>query len=244
MSKKNPFAPLPSFKEVDLQKSKGILDDYAVRKDVQSRSGKFTTLNVTQTFSINGTDIFARDNSWTGDNTFEVSAGQFTISNQQDADAFFYFNSSAGGTAWYGVNSEGFVEMGGLDVHILNDLEVTGYSYQNKSISTPSRALNTTYQNTTGHTIRVQGSISCLWSDNNSADVASFVCLTDSASTPTTEVDSGGVPTSQFIITANAAFIGYFHFDFEVANNHYYRITTTTAGAGTTTLRTWRESNA
>lgn len=248
---KNPLIPKgqqnkPNF--VDLPKSRGILDDYK-----EGKVGQFKELYSEDleciTLTINGVNIFERDNTWSGTNTFqedvtiEVSQSQFTISNQQDADTFFYFDSSAGGIAWYGVAASGFVEMGGLDVHINENLEVKGYSYQNATFSTPVRALNTIYQNTTGHTIKVTGSCTCLFSDNNSTDLAYFNCQTGSASPPTTLEKTGGCTVSAFAVITNSAYVLNFPFDFEVPNNHYYRILSTVTGAGAVALTQWREVN-
>lgn len=109
--------------------------------------------------------------------------------------------------------------------------------------SQPARALGTIYQNTTGHPIIVYGSASCLWTDNNAADLAYFTCYSDSASTPVTVRMKAGTTNNVFLVVANLVAVQSFPFYFVVANGDYYRIVKTISGAGTVTLDIWNEVN-
>lgn len=124
-----------------------------------------------------------------------------------------------------------------------NTLNISGKSTQAHTASTPARALNTTYQNTTGHPIIVYGSATCVFSDNLSADIAYFQCLTNAANPPTTIVCEGGCNLNAFVVVTNSVFSEKFGFFFVVQPNHYYRINSTATGIGSVTLNYWNEVN-
>lgn len=224
-----------------------------------------TNLAVSSPITLTGDTIGlnqAANYSWSGthnfgdDVTIEVSTSTFRISNANDGDAYFYFFSSAVGDDFrLGVNGSGVWDILDGNVHIERSLTVdedinavsgtyTGTVTRQAAVTSPSRALSTIYQNTTGHAVRVRGSVALLYTDNNSTDTAYVDCRTGSSSPPTTEEDRVGVTTSAFAVLTNSAYISVYHFDFEVPNNHYYRVLPTTTGAGTATLVRWRESPA
>lgn len=106
----------------------------------------------------------------------------------------------------------------------------------------PSRALNTTYQNSTGKNLIVYGDIRCLFSDQNGAvDVASFECKSDASNPPTTVRHQGGTPVATSIVVNNSFFDQAFPFFFVVKAGHYYRIDSTVGGIGSATLNHWNE---
>ena len=298
------------------------------------------TFNVTTSFTISGVDIFARNNTWTGNNTFNVDANRdvyftikdydsntpalifddgltpdnlgiirygqgggfstdkiFTITNFDAnpttvvviGDIISTNNSSANSMT---INTSGKLTLRDSAIHISSandgdmDLEadvsldfiingteqitltdgslkpttnndvdlgtsslgyknlyIAGESFQPHTQTQPTRALDTVYQNTTGHPIIVYGSCSCTYFDSNGADIGDFTCYTDSSNPPTTARHRGGVSNSKNIITTNSGFVQHCFFYLVVANNHYYKITTTTAGAGAVTLDYWNEVN-
>lgn len=108
----------------------------------------------------------------------------------------------------------------------------------------PARALNTTYQNTSGRNMFVSGSIRCLWSDDHvtTPDIAWFACKTDSSSPPTTVMHEGGTKQGAYVVTANTIADQAFYFGFFVKVNHYYRIDSTVSNSGTATLNYWNET--
>ena len=105
----------------------------------------------------------------------------------------------------------------------------------------PARALNTTYQNTTGHPIIVSGTCLCKWDDLES--IGYFEAKTDSATPPTTIRQRGGTVTINSLTgMASHEVEQYFAWSMTVANNHYYRVdSTTNGGVGAVTLMDWNE---
>lgn len=122
-------------------------------------------------------------------------------------------------------------------------LDDAGISYQNHAESRPSRALETIYQNTTGHPILVYGSVKVAYDDLGD-NVCYVSILTGSSSPPGTLVQRLGA-------VANINFVGvlvdYWEishpFSFVVQPNHYYKLTATVTGSAFATLDVWNEVN-
>lgn len=112
-------------------------------------------------------------------------------------------------------------------------------SYQNHAASQPTRALDTVYQNTTGHPIIVYGSLFIGTDDMDSW--AYGILYTDSSNPPTTKVQQVGeyFPPFGFGLTKDA----YYPFYMVVQKSHYYKITTSVQNGGVVTLDKWNEVN-
>lgn len=232
-------------------------DNGFVKKSGDTMTGTLNapTVNVTTSFTINGVNLFVRDNTWSGDqiwtgrrNTIYANKDDYIFSffDRANNDVRVLFDADDGtpGEISYAHSQFGFstnVSINGqLDVSVVNAGSVV---YQSATITTPTRALNTVYKNTTGHSIVVMGSCNCLITDNASADLSYFDCQTGASNPPTTLNMRGGYIASINLVVANSGYIVNFPFNFEVPAGHYYRILPTVTGAGAVVLDTWRETN-
>lgn len=125
-----------------------------------------------------------------------------------------------------------------------NDIDIGSADKKFKEIyvyhaqTQPSRALDTIYQNTTGHPIIVYGSCEFVSAQDTSNCYAD--CKTDSSNPPTTirqRIGHDSIAAEQLEIIDNTK-IGFF---MVVADDDYYTITTTTGGTNTITLLYWNE---
>lgn len=249
---KNPFKPIKDFDAMELSKSKGILEDFDVKKNIATREGTVEKVPVNANDMVNKfyvdnaiSDLLNGENEWFGTNSFpadSVSNFNFYSPNLEDTLTINFLAEAASGRILYAGATNTF-STSNSNFTVNGDFTVTGESYQNHAASQPSRALSTIYQNTTGHPIIVYGSISITYNDNSAADIGWFEIRTDSASTPTTVVERGGVYNSFNAVLPNSAYQQYIPFFFVVQNNHYYRIVPTVAGAGACTIDKWNEVN-
>ena len=112
--------------------------------------------------------------------------------------------------------------------------------YFNHAHSRPTRALNTTYQNTTGHPIIVYGSVKCIAFDStvNGTDDKAYVDIkTDSATPPTTTVLRTGIFNMDPLAGIASTYVELnFAFNFVVQDTHYYLLDDIVGGAATCAL--------
>lgn len=238
---KNPFIPAkptnkPNF--VDVKHSAGILDDHKTAKVMHTKE-----LYIQGEELLRGDHIWLGDNTWNGESTWD---GRINTIYADNSNKFLYLTEVSGsgnaGITFVVGSTPGRMDYDGHFFSLSHPLDVTGPVYQDGDFSTPTRALDTIYQNTTGHTIVVIGSANCLYLDDN-MNLAYFDCQTGSSSPPTTLNQRGGCTASAFVVTANSAFLVSYPFNFEVPAGHYYRIKTTITGIGAVVLDKWREVN-
>lgn len=188
-----------------------------------------------QTTPVNSKDIVNKDYVDTGDTAAKVMTNH-TAGNHK----IFYSNGSgavvelAHGTSSYVLTSNGATSAPSWQ-------ELPTPAVPIFSQTQPARALNTTYQNTTGKHMIVYGSIACRWHDNGT-DIGYFTCKSDGSSPPTTARHKGGTIATAFVVTANTLSEQSIPFNFIVKAGDYYRIDTTVAGTwGRAVLEYWNE---
>lgn len=104
---KNQLIPLKPFNSKNLNKSKGILDDFAVRKAVATREGSITKtpsadIDITNKKYVDDNFVELSGDTMTGDLSFSAGKGLVVGSNSyafkysEDHDAGLFFNSTSG----------------------------------------------------------------------------------------------------------------------------------------------------
>ena len=155
----------------------------------------------------------------------------------EDQDDHLHFYGSKGIRA--------HMSYGGFEVDGGTFTAQDGISYQlhasTTSMAGVSRALDTDYQNTTGHPILVHGSIECQVASFNTDD-AYVEVKTDGDSTPTTLWQRIGIDKNEETGQDGGAYLK-FSFQIVVQDNDYYGVYATTNGSGAVTLLTWNETN-
>jgi len=148
---------------------------------------------------------------------------------------FYYSNGSTWVVMGIGVHThqsdgQGGHLVDGVDVSVLKSQADANTTAMNAvEYTTPTRAISTIYQNTTGKMLFV--TVTVILHNDYTGAMASAHC--DAASTPGTMVAyaaKNGVVGAEIEMETNLVFI--------VPNNHYYRVLQDT---GVVTIRYWRE---
>ncbi len=104
------------------------------------------------------------------------------------------------------------------------------------SVAYPTRLLDTVYHNATPRILMVVVSVNCTTFATGTSYVTPY---TDSSNPPTTALAPAGVNT---VFIDNDALVSLFSITFFVLPNHYYKLTTSKSGNGSTpTKESWAE---